>query len=62
MKHYTIPSYLDPLKTERGYIHYQSKTDKRCNCIVATLIAFGAGVAVGALITDFPAFLTLFGV
>lgn len=50
MKHYTVPSYLDPLKTERGYIHYQSKTDKRCNCIVATLIAFGAGVAAATLI------------
>ena len=50
MKHYTIPTYCDPLKTERGYIHYQSKPDKRCNCVVATLVAFGAGVAAATLI------------
>jgi len=50
MTRYTTPSYCDPLKTERGYIHYQSSQDKRKNCFLASLVAFGAGVAVCTLI------------
>ena len=50
MKRYTVPSYIDPLKTERGYIKYVSAHDKRCNCLIAAIVAFGAGVAVCTLI------------
>jgi len=50
MTRYTIPPYCDPLKCERGYIHYRSHSDKRKNCIVAALVAFGAGVAAATLI------------
>ena len=60
MTRYTIPSYCDPLKTERGYIHYQSPADKRKNCFLAALVAFGAGVAVCTLISEYIS--PLFGV
>ena len=49
MTHYTVPDYCNPFR-QKGYMHYQSKADKRCNCIVAALVAFGAGVAVCTLI------------
>ena len=49
MVHYTQSEYLSPFR-QKGYINYQSKSDKRCNCIVAALVAFGAGVAVCTLI------------
>ena len=52
MTHYTIPEYCNPLK-QKGYVKYQSRSDKRCNCIVAALVAFGAGVAVATLITTY---------
>ena len=50
MTRYTVPSYCDPLKTERGYIHYQSPLDKRCNCIIVGLVAFSLGVGVATAI------------
>ena len=53
MTRYTVPSYCDPIKTERGYIKYASKHDKRCNCLIAALVAFGAGVAVCTLISEY---------
>ena len=49
MTRFTHPSYCDPLK-EKGYIHYQTRHDRRCNCLIAAIVAFSAGVAVCALI------------
>ena len=53
MKRYTVPSYADPFRSERGYIKYTSRHDKRCNWIVAAIVAFGAGVAVCTLISEY---------
>ena len=50
MKRYTVPSYADPFRSERGYIKYTSRHDKRCNWIIAAIVAFSAGVAVCTLI------------
>ena len=53
MKRYTVPSYADPFRSERGYIHYQSPSDKRKSCFLSALVAFGAGVAVCTLISEY---------
>jgi len=53
MKRYTVPSYADPFRSERGYIKYTSRHDKRCNWIVAAIVAFSAGVAVCTLISEY---------
>jgi len=50
MTRYTQPSYCDPAKTERGYVHYRSRSDKRRSCFLFALVAFGAGAAVCTLI------------
>jgi len=52
MTRYTQPEYCNPFK-QKGYIHYQSSQDKRKNCFVAGLVAFGAGVAVATLIVEY---------
>jgi len=52
MTRYTQPSYCDPFK-QKGYIHYQSKHDKKCNWVIAAVVAFGAGVAVCTLISEY---------
>jgi len=52
MTRYTIPEYCNPLK-QKGYIHYSSRQDKRKNCFLAALVAFGAGVAACTLISEY---------
>ena len=53
MLRYTMPYYCDPLRNERGHIKYMTKSDKRCSCIVAAIVAFSAGVAVCTLISEY---------
>jgi len=52
MTRYTIPEYCNPLK-QKGYIHYRSHSEKRKNCFIFALVAFGAGVAVCTLISEY---------
>jgi len=52
MVHYTQSGYLNPFR-QKGYIHYQPRSDKRKNCFLAALVAFSAGVALATLIIEY---------